>query len=388
MPPVTAREFGVRFSEAIDNLKGKLPSASIAWDDLAGPVHAKVFTVAGATTADLARDIQQAMTEAIANGTTITEFRKQFDEIVQRHGWTYRGKRGWRTGVIFNTNMRSAHMAGRWQQIEALVRSTGQMVYVQYRHSHASKNPRKHHLAWDGKTYPYNDSFWNTHSAPNGFGCKCSLRSYSQREFDRRGLTVSDPYPIQYRDVIDRHGEIKDRVPVGIDPGWDHNVGKSWIAPELALGQKIASLPPQLRGVVADKSITPAFVQAMSTNWQAARSAAQPAVVGFMDSATLQAVTDKVPALSIDSTAMRVVDAAIPAGLDLPDSLRNYRAVLWDAVANELVVVPQGQQWQAVRLRPNVASKLGTALEVQGVEDTTAAALSDGRYRVLVGRVR
>lgn len=32
--PVTAREFGVRFSEAIDNLKGKLPSASIAWDDL------------------------------------------------------------------------------------------------------------------------------------------------------------------------------------------------------------------------------------------------------------------------------------------------------------------------------------------------------------------
>lgn len=218
--------------------------------------------------------------------------------------------------------------------------------------------------------------------------CRCTIRVYSQREMDRKGLKSSEPFKVQTRDVVTRDGEIKDRVPVGIDPGWDHNVGKSWIAPELALGQKIASLPPQLRGLVADKSITPAFVQAMSTNWQAARSAAQPAVVGFMDSATLQAVTDKVPALSIDSTAMRVVDAAIPAGLDLPDSLRNYRAVLWDAVANELVVVPQGQQWQAVRLRPNVASKLGTALEVQGVEDTTAAALSDGRYRVLVGRVR
>ena len=387
MPEVMSREFGVRFNEAIDNLKGKLPSASIAWDDLAGPVHAKVFTVAGAITADLARDIQQAMTEAIANGTTITAFRKQFDEIVQRHGWTYRGKRGWRTGVIFDTNMRSAHMAGRWQQIEALASSTGQVVHLQYRTA-GDARVRPQHRAWDGKIYPKDDSFWQTHYPPNGWGCRCTIRVYSQREMDRKGLKASEPFKVQTRDVVTRDGEIKDRVPVGIDPGWDHNVGKSWIAPELALGQKIASLPPQLRGVVADKSITPAFVQAMSTNWQAARSSAQPAVVGFMDSATLQAVADKVPTLSIDSTAMRVVDAAIPAGLDLPDSLRNYRAVLWDAVANEVVVVPQGQQWQAVRLRPNVASKLGTALEVQGVEDTTAAALSDGRYRVLVGRVR
>ena len=38
---------GVRFGEAIDNLKGKLPEASLRWDDLAGSVHGKVFTVAG-----------------------------------------------------------------------------------------------------------------------------------------------------------------------------------------------------------------------------------------------------------------------------------------------------------------------------------------------------
>jgi hypothetical protein len=47
---------GLPFREAIDYLKGKLPEASLSWDSLAGPVHAKVFTVAGATTADLRSD--------------------------------------------------------------------------------------------------------------------------------------------------------------------------------------------------------------------------------------------------------------------------------------------------------------------------------------------
>ncbi len=105
------RPFGVKFGEAIDYLKGKLPETTQAWDDLAGPIHGKVFTVAGATKVDLVRDLQRSLVSALENGTTITQFRKDFDQAVQQHGWTYKGKRGWRTSVIFDNNMRSAHMA-------------------------------------------------------------------------------------------------------------------------------------------------------------------------------------------------------------------------------------------------------------------------------------
>ena len=152
---VQHRPFGVQFGEAIDYLKGKLPEASLAWDSLAGPVHGKVFTVAGSTSADLSRDIQQSLTAGLTNGTTITQFRKDFDATVQKHGWTYKGKRGWRTRVIFDANMRSAHMAGRWAQIEA---NADRRPFLQYRTA-GDARVRRQHRQWNGLIYPVGDVF-------------------------------------------------------------------------------------------------------------------------------------------------------------------------------------------------------------------------------------
>lgn len=384
MADVQARPFGVRFHEAIDFLNCKLPEASVAWDDLAGPVHAKVFTVAGATTADLARDLQQALTDALQQGTTITDFRKRFDAIVHEHGWTYRGKRGWRTRVIFDANMRSAHMAGRWEQLQA---NKEQRPFLQYRTA-GDARVRPQHRAWDRKIYPIDDAFWQTHYPPNGWGCRCTVRAYSQRELDRKGLGLSAPTPIQMRDVITRDGEIKDRVPVGIDPGWDHNVGQSWISPELALGRKLARLPRELQGPVVDKTISPAFQQVLSERWKAAQSVvkATSQVVGYTDSATLRGLADHAPDAQIDSAAMTARPGSVPSDLDLPDALRNYRAVMWDKVAGELVVMPTGTR-QALRLRPGPIGQLGSSLEVTGTETAKAADFPADRYVILSGRL-
>ena len=69
----------VPFTEAIEHFRGKLKIPTESWDDMLGEVHAKAFTVAGATKADLLIDLHTAVSDAITNGTTITEFRKQFD---------------------------------------------------------------------------------------------------------------------------------------------------------------------------------------------------------------------------------------------------------------------------------------------------------------------
>ena len=397
MPDVTGT--GVRFQEAIDYLKGKIPESSVAWDDLAGPVHGQVFTVAGATSADLARDIQSALSDALQQGSTLSEFRKRFDKVVADYGWTYKGSRGWRTAVIFDTNMRSAHMAGRWAQIEA---HQAERPYLEYRTA-GDARVRLQHRAWDRLIYPVGDSFWQTHYPPNGWGCRCTIRSYSQREMDRKGLTVSGPYKIQYRDVITRDGEIKDRVPVGIDPGWDHNVGKSWITPELALGHKLARLPSALRGPVTDKAISPAFQEAIKSTWQGFQSAVKAgskkasdaAVVGFLDSATMDGLAAEVPAVELRSSAIAAFDA--PAGTwpqewidNLPVELRSYKAVLWDAAERHLMVVSSGMLDDGapvIRLQPNVATKYGSALAVTRLETVPPADLRRARYQVLVGKV-
>lgn len=412
MAEVQSRPFGVQFQEAINYLKGKLPEGSIAWDDLAGPVHGKVFTVAGATTSDLARDLQGALVDALAKGQTITAFRKDFDRIVQEKGWTYRGKRGWRTAVIFDTNMRSAHMAGRWQQLLA---NQDRRPFLQYRTA-GDARVRPQHRAWNGLVLRITDPFWATHYPPNGWGCRCTVRAYGQADLDEKGLQVSQAPEIKTRNVVTRDGEIKDQVPVGIDPGWDHNVGQSWIAPELALGGKLARLPRELRGLVVDKTITPAFQTVLNERWKSFRTAATAGsqkpgaqVLGFLDSATLDALATAAPDLQLRSSAIAALEdqaANLTTGArptawpsdwidELPANLRNYRAVLFDKANQTLVIVPQGTlpgtrgRLATITLRPNVATKYGSALTPDDLGAASPAELSDAsRYQLLVGKVR
>jgi SPP1 gp7 family putative phage head morphogenesis protein len=402
MAEVQARPSGPLFREAIAFLQGKLPEASVAWDDLAGPVHSKVFTVAGATTADLARDLQQSLVKGLASGTTITQFRKDFDKAVQDYGWTYKGKRGWRTAVIFDANMRSAHMAGRWQQLQA---NKDRRPYLQYRTAGDAK-VRPQHRQWNGLIFHIDDPFWQIHYPPNGWGCRCTVRAYGQADLAAKNLRVAEPYKVQMRNVVNRDGEITDSVPLGIDPGWDHNVGASWIAPELALGAKLARLPPELRGPLVDKTISPAFQTVLNARWTAFQTQVQTAgmargeaqVVGYLDSAMLDSLAE---VTQLRSSAIAATDSLAlgkqpwPAAwlAELPSNLRNYQAVLWDQADQVLVVVPQGKlpgsRLGTVTLRPNQRTKYGTALTVDALGASTAADLGDAsRYRLLVGALK
>ena len=399
MAEVNVRDFGVQFKGAIGNLKGKLPEGTLAWDDLSGPVHGKVFAIAGATNTDLVGDIQKSLVSALEKGATITQFRRDFDAAVQKHGWTYKGKRGWRTSVIFNNNMRSAHMAGRWEQLLA---NSDRRPYLQYRTAGDSR-VRPQHRQWNGLIYPIGDAFWQTHYPPNGWGCRCTIRAYSDADLGSLGVKPSSKFDLKTRTVVSQDGEIKDQVPVGIDPGWDHNVGQSLIAPELALGQKLAAMPRYLQGAVVDKTISPAFQKVMNADFKAFRSAIKTApnasqIAGFFDSATVNAVAAKLPEVPLKSVAAAVFDRKVIATgqawpddwLDsLPENFRNYRAVLWDKIEEKLVLVPQGsfnKLLPTIHVTPNQSTNVGSAAAIDQLAATTPGALKNTtRYELLVG---
>lgn len=414
MADVAVRDFGVQFKGAIDNLKGKLPESTLAWDDLAGPVHGKVFAIAGATNIDLVGDVQKSLVSALEKGTTIAQFRKDFDASVQQHGWTYKGKRGWRTRVIFDNNMRSAHMAGRWEQLLA---NSDRRPYLQYRTAGDSR-VRPQHKAWNGLIFPIGDAFWQTHYPPNGWGCRCTIRAYSEGDLGQLGVQPSKPYEVKTRTVVSQDSEIKDQVPIGIDPGWDHNVGQSWLAPELALGQKLAKLPRYLQGPMVDKTISPAFQKVLSERFKAFRSAAETAqagrsqaqIIGFLDSRTLTALAEHIPGVVLESTAIAVIDSkavqlrgaqtsktaaqAWPEDWinELPQNLRDYRAVLWDTQDQVLVVVPQGsfdeKKVPNITLSPNIKTAQGATMSVISLGASRASdLLKSDRYTLMVGKL-
>lgn len=213
------------FDEAEKFFRDKVRIPTQRWDDLKKGQHARGFMIAGAQRDDMLCDFQMALRKAQEQGTTLEAFRKEFDQIVGRYGWSYNGGKGWRTRVIYDTNLRTAYMAGRYKQMTA-PDVLAYRPFWRYRHGD-SKRPRPQHLAWHGLVLRHDDPFWSSHFPPNGWGCKCSVDPLSGRDMERLGKSGPNQAPPIEIDP-------KTGAPVGIDKGWDYNVG------EAAWGKKLS----------------------------------------------------------------------------------------------------------------------------------------------------
>lgn len=223
--PLDARSGSQYFQAAIDFFQDKVPVKGEAWDSLWQGQHAAAFTVAGAMKDDLLCDLRQAVDTAISQGQSMAAFRQEFKSIVARRGWTgFTGegsKEGmaWRAKVIYDTNVRQAYNAGRWQQLQQFD------IWV-YRHGD-SRSPRPEHVSWNGLALSKDDPWWQTHFPQNGWGCKCRVEGYSKVRAKLNGIEIGRaPDDGTYEYVNKKTGEVQ-QVPKGIDPGFAYSVGEA-----------------------------------------------------------------------------------------------------------------------------------------------------------------
>ncbi|MBB4954385.1 hypothetical protein H4S14_004150 [Agrobacterium vitis] len=234
--------FNQPFKEQIDFFTQKRGKPTKDWTDAMRGTHDRAFVIAGATDLAMLSDFQTAIASAMQNGTTFADFQKDFDRIVAKYGWAHKGERGWRSRVIFETNMRTSHMAGRLKQM----RDPDVLKlrpYWEYRHAETRKPkiPRTQHVAWHGKCYPHDDPFWQTHFPPNDWHCSCGVRSRSLRDLKRMGKDGPDPSPeILTEPMLDPiTGQLIEQ-PQGVGYGWDYAPGDVWergLVPSNLMGQ-------------------------------------------------------------------------------------------------------------------------------------------------------
>ncbi|MBE2888956.1 phage minor head protein [Geobacter anodireducens] len=244
------KTFKLGFTEASAFFRGKLNIPTDQWDDLWKDQHAKGFMVAGANKAELLTDFRNAVQKSVDGDMTLREFQERFDEVVKTHGWSYNGSRNWRSALIYNTNVRTAYMAGRWRQ---LTEPDTLMPYLVYRHADGVLHPRPLHVAWDGLTLPKASPFWRTHYPPNGWGCHCKVFAASQAEYEAARAIGKGTAPAE---VVD----LRTGAPLGIDYGWDYNVGMAADRSYQILGEKFERLPSDIaRAWMKEHVSGPAF---------------------------------------------------------------------------------------------------------------------------------
>lgn len=242
------------FFEQIAFFKDKVDMPTQSWLDLLGAGHDRAFVVAGAMKADLLADLHAAVLKAIEQGTTLDTFRKDFNSIVAKRGWTgWTGEdtpegRAWRQEIIYGTNLRTSYQAGRYAQAQAIAH---RRPYWRYRHNDTVHDPRPLHVAWDGLILRADDPWWKTRWPPSGFGCRCRIETLAQRDLDRMGKSGPDPTPDDgtYEWLDKRTGKTH-TLPKGVDPGWDYTPGatRDLIAEVKA---KAAGLPGKLGEALA-----------------------------------------------------------------------------------------------------------------------------------------
>ena len=234
------------FKEQIAFFKRKLNIPTTGWTDIYTHEHDYAFMVAGANRDAIVADFRTAVEKAIAEGTTLEDFRKDFDRFVARHGWDYNGGRNWRSKIIYDTNLATSYAAGRWEQLQ-------DAPYWQYKHADWVQHPREDHLAWDGLVLARDDPWWHTHFPPNGWRCQCSVRGLWPRDLQRLGKTGPDTAPdVQWeeRTIGQRNpnGPRTVRVPAGIDPGFEYAPGRSRLQSAIPPERPVPPVPGSAGG--------------------------------------------------------------------------------------------------------------------------------------------
>lgn len=309
------------------------------WPRRAQEAAAKAQTVAGIYRQDLVGELHQAMADAARKGMPFAAWR---EDVAARFGgkglaWDKagdlvdtatgelagKGLTRARLETVYRTNMQSAYMAGRWQELQD---NKAQMPYLQYT-AVMDNRTRPRHRMLHGLIYHIDDAFWDSFYPPNGFNCRCTVTAYSARDLARRGLAVNDSSG-RLEDthiILNKRGDTAPakalRLPDGsrftADKGFDGNVGKRHLAQlgQLQL-QRAVDLPPRIASMAIHEAFgNPLLRRAVSDDLFTAYQA-----IKIDRAAGILAAHPKGTPVFVGALTPAILDAMASNGLAMPQS--------------------------------------------------------------------
>lgn len=291
MPIDLSAVFGMPPEEAVKWFEQKGYAITWSWQDQWQEAHARAFTVAGVTKLEILEDIRTGLADALTNGKTAQQFADELTPLLQRKGWwgrdalvdketgeiTGKGLTGARLNLIYQQNLQTSFMAGRYQAMKAAVATHPFWQYVAV----MDGRTRPAHALLNGRVFRHDDPIWSSIYPPNGFRCRCRVRPMTQRALEREDLVVTDSAPYTTEKVVPisprrpeagttRVTEFKTPdMPKGFspDPGFNYNpgaVGGSSYPGDLLLNKAVMATPDLAAQAVRQAAGNTAALQRMT----------------------------------------------------------------------------------------------------------------------------
>lgn len=179
------------FQEAVDYFKERIPVESATFYAIAEEYRALAFTVSGYTKAQILKKFYDELLSALEEGSTLQEFQANMNDFLEAEG--YEGLDPLQADLIFRTNIQTAYNVGHYQRMTdpAVMELRPFWQYDAVNDSHT----RPSHLEMDGRVFPADSPVWNVWFPPNGFKCRCTVKTLSKRQVEQRGLEVETSFP-------------------------------------------------------------------------------------------------------------------------------------------------------------------------------------------------
>jgi SPP1 gp7 family putative phage head morphogenesis protein len=175
-------------NDAVKYLKSLGIEISWDWKEQLDIIKRHSFTVAKVMNADILQDILDELIKAAEEGKTFKEFKEDLKETLVLAGYVHDKGSSWRLDTIYRTNMQTAFMAGRFEQMKSVVDVFPFWQYIAV----MDIRTRPHHAAMHGKVFKADDSIWLSWYPPNGFACRCRITALDDSTLERKNLSVSD----------------------------------------------------------------------------------------------------------------------------------------------------------------------------------------------------
>lgn len=199
----------------------KVPMSKKAFHALAEDDRVNAFVVAGMAKGDMLQAMYDSMANALATGQSMKAWKKDIRLLFAAKGWDQLA--GFRLDNIFRTNIQTAYSVGRYAQLMDTKKSR---PYWRYSAINDSRT-RASHSALHGRVVRADDPFWDKFYPPNGYRCRCTVTSLSERDMKRKGYKAQTIEPRQILEIPD--GPQKGRaVPVMPDNNFRENPGKAY----------------------------------------------------------------------------------------------------------------------------------------------------------------
>lgn len=248
--------FDLPMTEALEFWRGKARMSPKEFYALAENYRVRAFTASRLARADMLDSIHRAIEQALNDGASFDQWQKAYAPLWEANGWT--GIRAWRVDNIYRTNLQTAYNVGRYKQ---MMEVTEDRPYWQYSAVDDSRT-RPTHRALHGRVYRYDSPFWDTFYPPNGFRCRCKVKTLSARQVEARGLEVWDGNGLgELIEPPGPNGTTLPARPLMPDKGFAGNPGKEAWHPDISkypdwLRNKLGGVQTTLHGIAYRHSRT------------------------------------------------------------------------------------------------------------------------------------